>query len=94
MAKKKQRFITVKLPVYPEKTIGGFHANMVTADFADGSQAVVSSGFGLGNTDMYVSIDGKRMIAVDARPLLTALIDAAVDAGRGAAPAREGGQGE
>jgi len=81
-AKSKQRkveAITVKLPVLPHEGIGGLHQELCSAAFADGAKAEVSGGFGLGNSMLYVSIDGKRVLAVDGAPMLRALIDAAVD---------------
>ena len=71
--------ITVKLPILPARKLGGFHQEVASAELV-GSRAVVSAGFGLGNTQMYVAINGKRVLSVDAAPLLRALIDAAVAA--------------
>lgn len=73
-----KKAIKVELPIVARQ-IGSLHRDVASATFPDGSRAEVSCGFGLGNMDMYVSIGGKRALAVDACPLVRALIDAAVD---------------
>lgn len=82
MKRKKPKTIRVDLPVLPANSLGGFHMELASAEFPDGTKASVSGGFGLGNSQMYVAIDGKRRLAVDSTPLLRALIDAAVDLSR------------
>jgi hypothetical protein len=80
--KRAPKNVQVRLPVLPTDRLGGFHQDVATAKFPDGTTAVVSAGFGCGSSEMYVSIGGKRRLAVDASPLIRALIDAAVDGTR------------
>jgi len=70
--------ITVRLPVVPHDELRGFHQTICTAEFGDGGEAEVSGGLGLGHTEIYVAIDGKRVLAVDCMPMFKALIDAAL----------------
>lgn len=72
------REIVVRLPLNDAQRIGGLHQGICTADFDDGTKVEVSSGWGLGGTDFYVSVNGKRRLSVDGRPLLDALIKQAV----------------
>jgi hypothetical protein len=71
--------ISVKLPITPEHRLGGLHREIASAELVDGKTVIVSAGFGLGTADLYVSIGGKRVLAVDGRSLITALIDAAIE---------------
>lgn len=83
---KRPKTIRVELPVLPANSLGGLHMDLASAEFPDGTKARVSGGFGLGNSQMYVAIDGKRRLAVDSAPLLRALINAAVDLSRAPSP--------
>lgn len=74
--------IAVNLTILDHTKLGGFHQGMCSADFANGDKVEVTSGFGCGNTHIYVAYNGKRVLAVDATPMLNALIDAAVDSQR------------
>lgn len=58
--------------------IGGFHQKVCSTK-SDGHEVVVSSGFACGNLDLYVSIDGKRVIDVSCEPLILQAIDKALD---------------
>lgn len=71
-------YVTVKLPIKSSEGLGGFHQELCAADFPNGDKVKVSAGFGLGSTEMYVSLNGKRVLTVDGEPLLRALIDRVV----------------
>ena len=61
--------------------IGRFHQEVATVEPCDQTQnkrVVISSGFGCGHTDFYVSVNGKRIIVMKSQPFLTALVDAAL----------------
>ena len=69
--------LTVRLPLLPLDCLGGLHQPIATAKVL-GGKVEVSAGFGLGTTDLYVAINGKRRLAVDCGPLLKAAIDEAL----------------
>ena len=70
--------IKVALPILPTGGIGGFHQEIVSAEVGDDT-VVVSGGFGLGHTEMYVAVNGERRLTVDTKPMLRALIDTVLD---------------
>jgi hypothetical protein len=73
-----KRAVRVSLPILLGQRIGGLHQEIATATFPDGTKVEVSAGFGLGHTQIYVSVGDRRVLAVDGAPLLKALIDTAV----------------
>ncbi len=72
-----KKYLTVKLPTIEGRRLGGFHQALATAE-VPGAQVEVSAGFGLGNSEMYVSVNGHRNLTLDCAPLLRAAIDEAI----------------
>lgn len=62
----------------PER-LGGFHQVVCSATADDGRKVEISSGFGLGNCDLYLSVDGRRVLALDTAPMLHGLIELALE---------------
>ncbi len=69
--------IEVSLPIHSSYGIGGLHQEMASTE-VDGAKVIVSSGYGLGHTMIYVSVDGVRRLTVDTEPMLRTLVDAAL----------------
>lgn len=68
--------------LYP-KRIGTLHASWVTIEPQEatgGRKVEISGGHGLGNSNAYVAVDGKRVLATSLQPLFEALTDAALKA--------------
>ena len=70
--------ISVELPLKDAQKLGSFHVGVCFAE-VEGAKVEVSVGYGCGHTDMYVAVDGKRYVVVDTSPLLSAVIDLAID---------------
>ena len=79
MTEEVKREVELSIPVteYP-KSLGGLHREVCTADSEVG-EVVVSSGYGLGNPYLYVSVGGKRVLSVDTSPILEFLVKRAVE---------------
>jgi len=82
MTKRKntERTITLKieLPVIVNSVrVGGLHAAICKSE-ADGHSIVVSSGYGLGNLDIYVAVDDARVLTVPTANLIQELVRAAM----------------
>lgn len=68
--------VAVTLPVLQGNSFR-LHTGIASCEVG-GKVLQISGGFGLGHTELYVSVDGKRQLQVDARPLLDALITRAL----------------
>lgn len=87
MSDKTDDYVTVKLPVLDPTGYGGLHQNVCSAEVL-GARVEVSTGFGLGHTQAYVSVNGRRVLSVDLEPLLRGLIDTALEKTRSGKPPR------
>lgn len=70
--------IDYQFTVDTEKRLGGLHQEVVSADYK-GYEVSISSGYGLGNSDLYVSLDGSRLFTISTTDFLRTLIDTALD---------------
>ena len=69
--------LTLSAVAFP-KGIGGLHSSVCEVETPDGA-VKVSSGYGLGNDHIYVSVNGRRVLQVGTRPLLERLVQLALD---------------
>lgn len=66
------------IPFNGQHKLGGLHQSYAQAE-VEGHEVMVSGGFGCGHSEVYVFIDGKRILSADSAPFLHALIKAAIE---------------
>ena len=77
--KEKHDMLTLKIDVEPyPKGLGGLHSELASTE-ADGHEIVISGGFGLASSRIYVSVDGKRVLQTDSTPYLILLAQKALE---------------
>ena len=69
--------LVVTLPVIEGRTLGGLHQEICTAE-GDFGVITLSGGFGLGHSEIYADLNGKRILTVDSAPVLRGIIEEAL----------------